>query len=439
MRILELTKKALATLLIVAAMVGCNKNDDPKVDKPSEIVDEDLETLDADWIVVGGDQTGDYTFKGDQTYYIASDLYIPEGSTLTFEAGTNVIASAYTEPEIMVDGNLYSLGEEGNEVTISVLEKYRTMENVLGGVWGGIMGGETTEEVVFTHTLVEYTGAAATANSSSVQLGKLDAGDARYGIFFNNNKGMLYMSHNEFRHMSGEAVYVERGRIALFYNKAAFIGVTSDEAFNFKQGTTGDCGFNLMYSAATNAIKCNNSKQVGDDPQTTVHMYNNTIVNCGWRREGIRGGSIILEKEGRGEIFNNLIVNCRWGVQIGEDGDLEHITVYNHLLFGNTEDAVNGFIHPEAITEDNEFYESVYQGPINMENLDPKFVGFDAANYDYNSLEDYSGFNFHLQADSPAINAGTTEVNTYRETIEIMGQTIPTPQPESYLGAYPAE
>ena len=52
-------------------------------------------------------------------------------------------------------------------------------------------------------------------------------------------------------------------------------------------------------------------------PASNVRMYNNTIVNSGYRRSAaVRGGSINFEEGAGGMAYNNLIVNCKFGLRV---------------------------------------------------------------------------------------------------------------------------
>src|SRR5205823_4859883 len=112
--------------------------------------------------------------------------------------------------------------------------------------------------------------------------------------------------------------------------------------FHMKSGTIGDIAYNLMIGAATNAIKASDSGSSG--VQTNVNMYNNTIINCGYRQtKSGRGGSINFEKAARGLVYNNLILNCRFGLRLVNDADLTNIKYNNQLYYGNSQAIVTQF------------------------------------------------------------------------------------------------
>jgi hypothetical protein len=68
---------------------------------------------------------------------------------------------------------------------------------------------------------------------------------------------------------------------------------------------------------ATNGPKLSNINVAVGVPSSNVRMYNNTIVNSGYRRSAAgRGGSINFEEGAGGMAYNNLIVNCKFGLRI---------------------------------------------------------------------------------------------------------------------------
>ena len=90
---------------------------------------------------------------------------------------------------------------------------------------------------------------------------------------------------------------------------------------NVKSGEDGDCAYNLVLGAATNAFKISNSG--GTTIQCNVNCYNNTILNCGLKQvQSGRGASISYEKGCKGKVYTNIIANCRFGTRITSDADI---------------------------------------------------------------------------------------------------------------------
>ena len=72
-------------------------------------------------------------------------------------------------------------------------------------------------------------------------------------------------------------------------------------------------------------------------------VYNNTIINCGWRRsKNKKGGSVWVEKAAKPVFVNNLIYDSRFGLkQPKKDGaDMEHSRLTPNYYFASTETGV---------------------------------------------------------------------------------------------------
>jgi hypothetical protein len=170
-----------------------------------------------------------------------------------------------------------------------------------------------------------------------------------------------------------------------------------------------------------------------------LNCNDNTIRCCrihdtGLDKSDVTAGIIITVGNGN-LVFNNLIWNNYNGVQI--DTGARNTKVYNNSIYKSFGDAGirNGYPNPpgahSTIILNNILYQNPYgnkildYGPDTFAdynlvgNTDPKFVN--AADHD-----------FHLQAESPAIDAGTTlrEVTTDCEGVR-------RPQGKAYdMGAY---
>lgn len=426
-------------------------------------------------ISIGGRIATDLTLESGEEYWLAENLIIEEGATLNVEEGVTVWVSPYNNPEIVVHGNMYAWGTEAQPILFTLPETQPNYFDYGKVNWGGINGAEVAQgatrpdqEIGMTYVTIQYAGGPMNENSEAVRVGKLEPGELGYSVFFNNNLGKLYLENCTIEHSGGDAIYVERGQIALFYNKVAYAGTTEDEAFNFKQGTIGDCAFNLMYSAATNGIKINNSKPSGDDQQTNVNMYNNTMAYCGWRRDGERGGSINIEKGARGRILNNLIVNSKFGTKVDPTADIigTNTLVKGNYYYGFVEagqEKGNGYlphhgIQPYDDSQDDtsvghDTFWTVFHGSCNFfkafgvnewidELEDPKFVNFinQHPNIDGDAASeiDYKELDFRLSSNSPGIEYGTANLDLLSTQVitEIGDKTITRPNLSSTVGAF---
>ena len=88
------------------------------------------------------------------------------------------------------------------------------------------------------------------------------------------------------------------------------------QAINVKAGCKLDVANNIIYNACTNAFKLSNAGNSEVIPLSEMTAYNNTIVNCGWRRsKNKKGGSVWVEKAAKPIFVNNLIYDSRFGLK----------------------------------------------------------------------------------------------------------------------------
>lgn len=379
-------------------------------------------------------------WEANSTVTIESDVVVPEGKSLTIKEGVKIIFKGSNlgtaeAPEFQVRGNLYVLGTENKKVRFTVESDQQTEANKYVGLWGGIQCASTCSELALNHTIIEYAGAVAGANSIFVEQGE-DEGDPRYAIFYGNTSGKYLLSNSTIRNTADDATRCVGGTVSFVNNYFSYIGETGGEAINLKSGVTGDMCFNLFYNCSTNGTKWSNS---GDrTPQTSCKSYNNTFVNCGWRRnkEG-RGGSVNIEKEARGASYNQLIVNCKYGVRVvgGEDAaDTSNVYSDYAFYFGNEQIMIDEFYPTHGIlpylhnTCNNDI-----KGTLNAN--DPMFENYNVATGKLVNM-DLTALDFHLKSNSPALTGGKTDFSPQVPSMVLGGITYSTPNPTSYFGAF---
>lgn len=432
--------------LFAVSFIACSEDDEPQPEQNGEEQNDN-----------GNEETGPIevfgTWTADSVYTITRSIIIPEGQSLTIEAGTQVIIDGDggfgTSPEINVRGSLYCYGTENDRILISVPEERRTQANIFAGLWGGIIGTETTQDMVFEYTDIEFAGALAEPGQTIVEEGELDEGEPKYTVYMVNPEGNFIMWHSRIAYSKDDAVRLNGAKTLVANCTFEFIGENGGEALNTKSGTVGDFAFNLFYSVATNGLKAANSK--GREPQCNNNYYNNTYIACGWRRaQSGRGGSLNYENGARGEAFNNLIVNSRFGLRLRGDNipDMENVKFGHSFYYGEEQEIIDGF-YPEDDLVGNEGSEGVaipesdIAGGIG-EN-DPLFAnytlgnGFDIAAARNGSDVRYIQANvadFKLQSGSPALGKGFDGFDPIFATYEVNGRTYETPRPKDFIGAF---
>jgi hypothetical protein len=175
-------------------------------------------------------------------------------------------------------------------------------------------------------------------------------------------------------------------------------------------------------------------------------MYNNTIINTGYRQAKVgEGGSLDFENGGRGNSYNNLLVNCAFGLAImGNNGsvpaaDLANIKYGNTYNYGDNTSITSQFLPAGYVTAQQ-------TSDINGGNAtapganNPKFVNYPLpvpANFDFISHDYVGTYDFHLAAGSPAIDHGFTGFTPYAvvKVDPVYGATEITP-PGKDIGAF---
>lgn len=430
----------LLAALSAAVLVGCSKSDDnsnPTVTPtPAPVVKES----------VSGDVSGTWT-KG-STYKITGHLQVPASMSLVIEEGVNVVFSDSTvKPELIVKGNLYVVGTATNPVKFTVPDAWKTTANQWGSLWGGIIAAPTCAELLLDNVILEYGGAVTTESSPSVKAGlyKAAAGNHVPAVNYSNINGKLVIVNSRLNNQNEDGFYIEGGKVLIANNKIYTVGVSGGDAINIKSGVQADVAFNLIYSPNTNALKLSNA---GDrTPQAYVVAYNNTIVNAGWRRPTIKGGSIWVEIAVRAELYNNLLANDRFGVKRDPKNPEDNRTkVSNNLYYGYTQDGVTGFqpspTAPSSATAPSAPLGEILTGTSDVisktvADNDPKFVNYPLSTDSKNAVFN-TAWDFKLQAGSPAIGKGTTSfTRLYADGISFGNGTLyKSPAPSTTIGAF---
>lgn len=254
---------------------------------------------------------------------LSESVEIPEGTSLYIEPGVTVTCSSSSKVpvELVVLGNLYCMGTADKPVSfVSDTKKPND--------WGGIICGYNASEVVLSYTELAYGGATPTESSYSFQnkLFKTTIDGGVPAFHFCNVGGRFVMDHCYLHDNYNDQVYFTGGNGIIANSVFADNGNAADggDAINVKSGCRLDVAYNLVYNACTNAFKLSNSGNDETHPLTEMNVYNNTMVNCGWRRsKNKKGGSIWLEKAIYPTFVNNLVYDCRYGMkQPQKDGCL---------------------------------------------------------------------------------------------------------------------
>jgi hypothetical protein len=424
---------------------------------------------------ISGNVSG--VWEKNATINVSGHITVPAGATLTIEEGAQVlfddngVGASHTRIEFMVAGKLYCKGKTTNPILFSVAAGKRTAVNTFGGLWGGIVGTSDCSEMVFDNVIIEYTGGDVVADSPSALAGIYTAGgDITPHITTNNPQGKYVVTNCILRNGRSDALYFMGGQAIIANNVFIANGQTGGEAINLKAGCKVDAAFNLIFSPNTNGFKLSSSGQ--DDAagrgQALIRAFNNTIINSGWRRNGVKGGSVYVEKGALVSVFNNLMVNCKFMAmtpkfdQPGPSNGADNSSVidYNFYSSGSQQ---------STLAQDNPSTLTSYMGYVSVQSnywhdgrngtpkvdehslisasagdiaKDPKFINYGFNTVDLNSFTYDNSWNFHVLASSPVLaGAYSSFTGAYAPYFGTAGLTVngteyKTPSPAARFGAF---
>lgn len=349
---------------------------------------------------------------------LSESVEIPVGTSLYIEPGVTVTCKSEVQVpvEIVVLGNLYCMGTAEKPVTF-------TSDTKKPADWGGIICGYNSEEVVLNHVEVAYACATPTESSASFQnkLFKTTIDGGVPAFHFCNVKGKFVMANCFFHDNYNDQTYFTGGNGVIINNIFADSGNAADggEAINVKAGCKLDVANNIIYNACTNAFKLSNAGNSETIPLTEMTVYNNTIVDCGWRRaKNKKGGSVWVEKAAKPIFVNNLIYDSRYGLkQPKQDGaDMEHSRLTPNYYFASTDKGVEQMAKGASLSI---WYDTDIKSSVAGQ-LNPLFKNFkqsDKMNINCEiDLQEKGAplafdktWNFESQAGSPALSGGVTD------------------------------
>ncbi len=317
-------KKYILFLSIISAglfMVSCKKTADNK-DLWKAIIP--IASPISDSACLSGSIKG--TMLTGKTYTVCGDIYVNATDTLIIQEGVkinfglNTALGTNAPCGLGIKGSLFCLGTKDKPILITYPGVTKTdqlgadpnTDPALKAKWTGIIGAPSAKYMVFKWTHIEFGGAAISAAMKT-----FTSATSPYPLYFANPAGIFVLEDSWVYGSVDDPFRINGGKIAVMRNTFEKCGYTGGEAMNAKAGTIGDFGYNLCIGMATNGPKLSNINVGVGVPGSNVRMYNNTIVNCGYRRSSAgRGGSINFEEGAGGMAYNNLIVNCKFGLRV---------------------------------------------------------------------------------------------------------------------------
>jgi len=352
---------------------------------------------------VSGNQSGTWTLVN-APYQVTGDITVPAGQTLQIEAGVTVEFQAYYR--VYVNGKLEANGTDGQMIVF-------TPANQNTG-WGGIRLDGTSDISQFHYCKFEYGKTSATGSYPDMHGGAVVIKDADAQFFhciFSHNDatgdddgmgGAVYTMNSgssnqtltkfedclfEYNHAYGEGgaiKFTNDGNTQI--TRCQFIGNSS----NYGGGA-------IMFYTALNVSL------------TQCLFYNNSAANSG-------GGALkSLNPQTSLNITNCTFVNnSAYGAGEGGAADFDYadVQIINSIFYDNNQtygkDISVGQNTTVNITYSDIDMPDYATGNNNLNNVNPQFV---------NSTQG----DFHLQANSPCIDAGIDVGLSYNGNAPDMG------------------
>jgi hypothetical protein len=264
------------------------------------------------------------TLKQDVTYTLIGNVTVNAGDTLAVQQGATIIATGNFN--IWVKGTLLCLGTEAKQITFTTQDPNKLSDLGVKGHWGGFLIDSLSKYVYVRYTHINYTGGPDASGSAqaSFDVEGTQSYHANAHIVFEDN--WMFGGIDDGIHLAGDIT------VSLKRNTIQRLGGPDGETMNIKAGVKGDVAYNYIWSAANNSIKVNSSTKVLT-PQTNINVYNNTIVNGGWRKVGEATQGILFDAYAAGSVYNNIVVGCHTGINLTMKADTMHLKYGNNLVY----------------------------------------------------------------------------------------------------------
>lgn len=413
---------SLASLALATALTGCENENINPYDYAAKTDTITINTGDENTVktAVASYPTGSIVWSHDTT--LVTSFKVPEGASLYIEPGVHVTIAHDSQEddkhpiEIVVLGNLYAMGTAEKPVVIK-------SDTGKPNDWGGIICGYNSEEVVLSHVEIANAGATPTESSMSFQnkLFKTTIDGGVPAFHFCNTNGRFAMVDCYLHDNYNDQTYFTGGSGVITGCTFADSGNTADggEAINIKSGCTLDIAYNLIYNACTNAFKLSDSG-VEKNFASKLVIFNNTALDCGWRRsKNKKGGNVWLEKGIAPVFVNNLLVDNRFGIrQPDKDGgDIANSVLAPNYLFASNDSVVKQQAKGYKMTVWNDA-NITSSAPEDLSKLFVNFAQNSKMNINCESDKEEDGaplawrsaWDFRLLPGAVALTGGTTNV-----------------------------
>jgi hypothetical protein len=339
------------------------------------------------------------TMLSNKTYYVNGDIWVKNTDTLTVQPGVTVIvfgnpdAAPPISYAIHISGTLLCAGTKSSQITFKPAASNPVWPK---GYWGGIQCDSSAKVVRLIWTNLSYTGGPDVSGGAQFAFSVQGVSNGS----FNSSTNVVVENCSFLSGIDDCLRLTGPISVSIKGNVIRHEGSDDGDNINIKKGVTGDVAYNYIWSAANNSIKVVTNGTVLY-PQSKINIYNNTIIDGGWRKQGEPTAGILIDQFAQATLYNNLIINCVRGIRITAGADTIHIKGnYGYNLFYSIVDSTRNGYYPAGDWGKAQPGDILSTG---LNNNNPLLVDLDQ---DINALTDNN--NAHLQSGSAASGKGNT-------------------------------
>lgn len=327
------------------------------------------------------------TLKGvmlaDSTYYVSGDVTVLPNDSLLIQPGATIYI--VNNSAFYIQGTIISGGTKDNPILF-------TSPTKKPGDWGGFQC-DSAKVVTFKWTKIDWAGGPDSTGSPRQTITvsspiNVDIEDCWLLDGQDNGIGIM-----------GPA------KINILRNTIDGEGTTDGEGIDLHNGPTGAIAYNVIWGGAGSAIKVFTSTTL-QIPQTNVDVYNNTVVDNGFRRGAAEPGrGILVDAFATARVYNNLIVNNYDGLDITPTADTATVKYGNNYFYATVDSLRHNYYPAGSFGKPQP--SDIISSASTVD--DPMFV-----NYSTNPPDPSLRINpddFHLKPGSPALGRGNSQYN----------------------------
>jgi len=409
----------LTVIALITLLISCKKNGEDLIDSTSNYPKPPANYVKSNKLK--GTLKG--TLKQDSTYYLVGSVVVNKTDTLAVQAGANIIAQGNFN--FTVYGTLLCLGTDTKQITFTTQDASKFTDLGTTGHWGGFLIDSTSKYIYIRYTHINFTGGPDSEGSCQASFDVEGSQSFNGGAHIVFEDNWMFGGIDDGIHLAGDIT------VSIKRNVLQRLGGPDGETMNIKAGVKGDIAYNYIWSAANNGIKLETGKTVFS-PQTKMNIFNNTIINSGWRKVGEATNSILIDKFAAANIYNNVLVGNHTGINITTKADTINCK-YGHNLIFAIDDSLKNWRYSVKSFGKIQTTDVMGSGHTDCASV---FTNWDSGVLPNATTQDFNVPS--LKTGSPAIGKGNT-TSPFIYWVQISGPNGTADILNKDLGAYPKD